>query len=64
MKNEFLSKIKGEEKYESCPVKEQFTTAEITMTNYLEEWELLNPKHPFTTQFFVMSEAKGDFEDS
>lgn len=34
------------------------------MTNYLEEWEFLNPKNPFTPQFFVMSEAQGDFKDT
>jgi hypothetical protein len=34
------------------------------MTNYLEDWEFLNPKNPFIPQFFVLTEAKGDFKDT
>ena len=59
-----MEKIKLNENNVSCTTKEQFTTTEITMTNYLEEWEFLNPKNPFIPQFFVMSEAQGDFKDT
>ena len=34
------------------------------MTNYLEDWEFLNPKNPFIPQFFELTEAKGDFKDT
>ena len=54
MKNEILTNIRVVDKNDSCTAKEQFTTTEVTVTNYMDEWEYLNPKNSFSPQFFVL----------